>query len=519
MNVHKIKILWADDEIDLLKPHIIFLEQKGYEVVTVKSGNEALDELALQNFDIVFLDENMPGLTGLETINRIKKEYATIPLVMITKSEEEHIMENAIGTNINDYLIKPVNPHQILHCLKKHTENQRIFSEKSTSDYQQQFRSISMRLMDRMNSAEWISMYKELTYWDMELGKNNDPNIKEILHSQIAEANNLFCKFITQNYVDWLNNQGNEKVSMSHTILKDKVFPAISKDQPTYLILIDNLRYDQWKIIQPSLSEYFHIEKEDLYYSILPTATQFARNALFAGLMPSEIAKKYPQYWVNENEEGNKNDHEHQLLDEYLKRYGINIKHSYSKVLNADFARRIYENLPNTLQTPLNVLIYNFVDMFSHAHTDVDIVRELANDEASYRSVTLSWFEHSPLLDVLKYLASKKAKVFISTDHGSIRIQNPVKILGDRDTSTNLRYKVGKNLNFSSKDIFSVSNPQDIYLPKLNVSSKYVFASSYDFFVYPNNYNYHVNYYKDTFQHGGISMEEVLIPFITLTAK
>lgn len=519
MNIHKIKILWADDEIDLLKPHIIFLEQKGYEVVTVKSGNEALDELALQNFDIVFLDENMPGLTGLETINRIKKEYASLPLVMITKSEEEHIMESAIGTNISDYLIKPVNPLQILHCLKKHTENQRLFSEKSTSDYQQQFRDISMQLMNRLNSAEWISMYKELTYWDMELGKNNDPNIKEILHSQIEEANNLFCKFLTQNYVDWINNKGEEKVSMSHTILKDKVFPSISKDYPTYLILIDNLRYDQWKTIQPTLSEYFHIEKEDLYYSILPTATQFARNALFAGLMPSEIAKKYPQYWVDENEPGNKNDHEHQLLDEYLKRYGINIKHSYSKILNAEFARKIYDNLPNTLQTPLNILIYNFVDMFSHAHTDVDIVRELANDEASYRSVTLSWFEHSPLLEVLKYLAAKKAKVFISTDHGSIRIQNPVKILGDKETSTNLRYKVGRNLNFSSKDIFSVSNPQDIYLPKLNVSSKYVFACSYDFFVYPNNYNYHVNYYKDTFQHGGISMEEVLIPFITLTAK
>lgn len=519
MATNKIKILWADDEIDLLKPHIIFLEQKGYEVITVKSGIEAIEELDRQNIDIVFLDENMPGLTGLETIAKIKKEYTTIPIVMITKSEEEHIMDNAIGTNISDYLIKPVNPHQILHCVKKHTDSQRFVSEKSTSDYQQQFRNISLQLMNNMDNSEWISMYKELTYWDMELNKNNDPYIKEILHSQKEEANTQFCKFLTKNYAGWVNNTSSDKPLMSHTILKEKVFPSISKETPTYLILIDNLRYDQWKTIEPTISEYFHVDKEDLYYSILPTATQFARNSLFAGLMPSEIQKKYPQYWVNENEPGNKNDHEHQLLDEYLKRYGINIKHSYSKVLNMEFARKIYDNLPNTLQTPLNILIYNFVDMLSHAHTDVDIVRELANDEASYRSVTLSWFDHSPLLEVLKFLAAKKAKVFISTDHGSIRIQNPVKIIGDKETSTNLRYKVGKNLSFSNKDVFSISNPQDIFLPKLNVSSKYVFAANSDFFVYPNNYNYHVNYYKDTFQHGGISMEEVLIPFISLSAK
>ncbi len=519
MATNKVKILWADDEIDLLKPHIIFLEQKGYKVITVKSGIEAIEELGKQNIDIVFLDENMPGLTGLETIAKIKKEYTTIPIVMITKSEEEHIMDNAIGTNISDYLIKPVNPHQILHCVKKHTDSQRFVSEKNTSEYQQQFRNISLQLINGMNNTEWISMYKELTYWDMELNKNDDPYIKEILHSQKEEANTQFCKFISKNYASWINNTTANKPLMSHTILKEKVFSSISKEKPTYLILIDNLRYDQWKTIEPTISEYFHVDKEDLYYSILPTATQFARNSLFAGLMPSEIQKKYPQYWVNENEPANKNDHEHQLLDEYLKRYGINIKHSYSKVLNVEFARKIYDNLPNTLQTPLNVLIYNFVDMLSHAHTDVDIVRELANDEASYRSVTLSWFDHSPLLEVLKFLAAKKAKVFISTDHGSIRIQNPVKIIGDKETSTNLRYKAGKNLSFNNKDVFSISNPQDIFLPKLNVSSKYVFATNNDFFVYPNNYNYHVNYYKDTFQHGGISMEEVLIPFISLSAK
>ncbi|MBO4543288.1 MAG: response regulator, partial [Bacteroidales bacterium] len=308
---NKIKILWADDEIDLLKPHIIFLEQKGYDVTTVKSGNETLEELEKQIFDIVFLDENMPGLTGLETITQIKQKFASIPIVMITKSEEEHIMEDAIGANIKDYLIKPVNPNQILHCLKKHTENKRIVTEKSTSDYQQQFRNISLKLMGKMDYEEWINMYRELTFWEMELQNNDDQDIKQILASQKEEANNLFCKFIMQNYVDWLNGKAEKKPLMSHTILKERVFPEINQGNSIFLILIDNLRYDQWKTIQPVISEYFRIEHDEIYYSILPTVTQFARNSLFAGLLPSEIEKKYPQYWINENEKGNKNDFEH----------------------------------------------------------------------------------------------------------------------------------------------------------------------------------------------------------------
>jgi len=518
--MNKIKILWADDEINLLKPHIMFLEQKGYDVTTINSGNEALDLLKDNYYDILFLDENMPGMSGIETLNAIKITTPNIPVVMITKSEEESIMEEAIGSKIVDYLIKPVNPNQILLCLKKNVENKRIITEKTTQGYQQDFRSISMQINDSMNFNEWIDIYRKLIFWELKLEQSQNEGMEEVIRMQKNEANNLFCKFYEKSYENWLISKDENKPILSHTLVKEKVIPLLDNSEgPLFFILIDNLRYDQWKVIEPIISEYYRVVSDDIYGSILPSTTQFARNALFSGLMPAEIEKKYPKYWMNEGDEGTKNQYESELLGEQLRRFGKKTKYSYNKILNLNSGKKLLENLNNLYSNDFNVIVYNFVDMLSHARTDMDVIRELAENESAYRSITTSWFEHSPLFEIIKQLANHKMNIIITTDHGSVKVTIPSRLLGDKDISTNLRYKQGKALQFDKKDVYEIRDPAKIYLPRINVSTSYVFAKETKYFVYPNNYNYYANFYKNTFQHGGISMEEVLIPFIYLSAK
>jgi DNA-binding response OmpR family regulator len=516
----KLSILWTDDEIDLLKPHILFLQDKGYDVVTATNGHDALELINKQNFEIVFLDENMPGLSGLETLVRIKNTHPELPVVMITKSEEEQIMEDAIGSKIADYLIKPVNPNQILLSIKKNLDNKRLISEKTNSVYQQEFRNIGMALNDRMNHKEWAEIYKKLIYWELELEKSKDEGMYEILTMQKNEANMQFSRFVETNYLKWLKNPEDNAPVLSHQLFKKKIIPLIdASEDPVFFVLIDNLRYDQWKVIAPVLNNYFRIVEEDTYYSILPTATQYARNSIFAGLLPSEIEKRFPNLWFNDDEEGGKNLHENEFLTDQLQRLRKTYKHSYTKVTNLEGGKDLIDHIPNMFSNKLNVIVYNFVDMLSHARTEMQVIRELADDESAYRSITLSWFEHSPLLEALKRISDKKVKLVITTDHGTIRVKEPSKIIGDRSTNTNLRYKQGKNLAYEKKDVLEIKNPSDAFLPKLNVSQTYVFIKHDKFFAYPNNYNFYVNHYRDTFQHGGISPEEMIIPIAVLTTK
>ena len=513
-----ISILWIDDEIELLKPHIIYLEGKGYSITAVNSGNEALEILENTNFDLVFLDENMPGLSGLETLSLMKRMKPNLSVIMITKSEEESIMEEAIGSKISDYLIKPVMPSQILLSIKKNIDTSRLVDEKTTRDYQMEFRNISMSLSSILNKHEWREIYKKLTYWELELEKSGDESVEDILVMQKTEANSQFFKFIKNNYKDWLN--GDNSPLLSHNIVRKKVLPLMEGNKPTYLIVIDNLRYDQWKIIEPSIVKDFEVIKDEMYYSILPTATQYSRNSIFAGLLPSEIQKRFGDKWKNDEDEGGKNMFEEDFFVDQLQRLGKReSKHSYTKITNIDFGRKVVPRIPNMKANDINVIVYNFVDMLSHARTDMKVIKELAADDAAYRSLTSSWFDHSPLRDIMKQIAKQDANIVITTDHGTINVNKPSKVVGDRSVNSNLRYKQGKNLNYKSSDVFEIKRPEEYFLPKQNVSSKYIFAKEDMYFVYQNNYNQFVNMYKNTYQHGGVSLEEMLIPVVTLKTK
>ena len=514
----KIKILWADDEIDMLKPQLFFLEKKGYDVTTVTNGHDAIDVINGEEvIDVVFLDESMPGLTGLETLDRIKEYKPNLPIVMITKNEAEDIMEQAIGSRIDDYLIKPVNPNQILLSLKKITDNKRLVSEKTASDYQQEFRKILLEINEAQDLDTWIDIYKRLVAWELKLDSSYSDEFKEILKMQKSEANKEFSKFVIKNYQNWV---ADGDLIMSHNLLKNRLLPLLNNEKPVIFLLLDNLRYDQWKILQPFIAEDFKVEKEDYFISILPTSTQYSRNAIFSGLLPSEIQKNFPDKWLNDFEEGGKNQHEAFFLEKQLKRYvRRDIKLEYKKITRNNVARNLSDNALNFLNNDLTVIVYNFIDMLSHARTEMEVLKELASDEKAYRSLTVSWYQNSPLRQMLLKLADKDFQLCITTDHGTIRVQNPSKVTADKNTTTNLRYKVGKNLSYSRSDVLDIQDPEKVGLPRPNVSSRFIFAKEDKFFLYPNNYNHYHNIYKDTFQHGGISLEEMICPFVLLSKR
>jgi CheY-like chemotaxis protein len=499
---------------------MMFLEKKGYDVVTVTNGHDALEECeTVKDFDVVFLDESMPGLTGLETLAKIKENNPLLPVVMITKNEAEHIMEEAIGSQISDYLIKPVNPNQILLTLKKIIDNKRLVREKTTSDYQQEFRMLSMQINSGPNFEEWVDIYKKLINWEIKIDHSQSVAMGDILSTQKSEANSEFSRFVVKNYEDWINDKKEAPV-LSHNLMRRKIFPKIQEEAPTVMLLLDNLRFDQWKVIEPILSEFFRVEEEDFFYSILPTATQYSRNAIFAGMMPADIERAFPQQWKNDNEEGGKNLHEHDFLKEQVRRtIRKPIKFDYVKVTTVANAKDLQDNILNYLNNDLTVIVYNFIDMLSHARTEMEVLKELAGDEKAYRSLTRSWFLNSPLWAALQRAADRDVQLIVTTDHGTIRVNTPSRVVGDRETTTNLRYKVGRNLQFEKRDVLDFRDPKRAGLPSPNISSTFIFAKEDIFFLYPNNYNYYHGYYKNTFQHGGISLEEMICPVVRLRSK
>lgn len=513
------KVLWVDDEIDNLKPQIMFLQKKGYDILKATNGYDGVEICKSEHVDVVFLDESMPGMTGLETLVKIKEVDSNLPVVMITKNEAEYIMEEAIGAQITDYLLKPVNPRQILLTLKKIMDGRRLVSNATNSAYQQDFSKISMDIQMGLDYDGWVDVYKKLINWELKFDEANTQEMQQVLAMQKSEANKEFCRYVSRNYMKWIQNR-DEAPTMSHTLMREKILPGLADNKPNFMILIDNLRFDQWQVLKPIISEEFRFLEEDYFFSILPTTTHYSRNAIFAGLMPYNIERRFPRLWKNDIDDGGKNLHEADFLEDLLDRTGNhNMKFSYTKITNHRSGKELMDNIHNLLDNDLNVIVYNFVDMLSHARTEMEVLKELASDEAAYRSIAKSWFSYSPLWEALKKISERDVRIAITTDHGTIRVNNPRKVIGDRNTTTNLRYKHGRNLQYNSREVYEVRNPIEAQLPRPHVSSTFIFAKEDSFFVYPNNYNHYVNYYNNTFQHGGMSIQEMIVPVAWFGSK
>lgn len=526
------RILWADDEIDLLKPHVLFLETKGFDVETVTNGADAVDRSERERFDVVFLDEQMPGLGGLDALERIKERRPEVPVVMITKSEEEHLMEDAIGRQIADYLIKPVHPKQILLTCKRLLEGDRIRGEQVQQDYLQAFGQLSARLGGPLDYTEWIDVYRQLVRFDLEL-QGADDGVRQILDDQYRGANEAFSRFIEDEYPAWISasqegeKPGETRPAMSHDIIGHSVMPhlgglATEQARPVVFFLIDCLRYDQWLLFERTLQQAWEIET-DWHYSILPTATPYSRNSIFGGLLPIDLAKRFPQRFtadVRDDDEPSLNAHEEDFLRDLLdRRHRKDVRMRYEKLVSQSDGAAFADRVTDLLQVDLSAVVVNFVDILAHSRSDTRILREIAPDVPAYRGLTQTWFEHSWLSDVFRQLAEHDCTVVITSDHGAVRSLNATKVIGDRETSTSLRYKHGRNLKVDGREAIFVKEPETYGLPRAGINENYIFATEDRYFVYPTNYHKYQERYRDSFLHGGVSLEEVLLPIATLRPK
>jgi CheY-like chemotaxis protein len=521
MEESKGRVLWVDDEIDLLRSHVAFLRERGYHVETVTNGEDAVALVRENLYDLVFLDEMMPGMGGLKTLAGIKDLQPAVPVVMITKNEEESLMEEAIGGKISDYLTKPVNPSQVLMACKKFLEGRKIAGAALSKDYIKEFNEIALALNTGPDYKEWIDIYTRLVGWGLEFDKHPELGLKQTLSDQMRECNLAFGKYVERNYRDWVE-QTSGRPPLSLEIVDRYVLPELQTGRSVVFFVIDCMRLDQWLVFEELLQEYFTIARE-YYYSILPTATPYSRNAIFSGSYPCDVELRHPDLWdKNEDDESSRNRYERQFLEKLLERRKVILKPEpkYIKILDPEFGRSIESTISSYTQSRLTSIVVNFVDMLAHGRSDSSLLKEIAPDESAYRSLTRSWFVHSSLFGMLKTLSRhKNVTVILTTDHGSIRSLRGSKVLGDREASTNLRYKYGRNLKCDDKAAIFVKNPHDFKLPNRGVAVNYIIAKEDFYFVYPTDYHKYLNQYRDSFQHGGVSMEEMILPVIRMEPR
>ena len=514
------RVLWIDDNIDELRSHILFLGQKGYEVEGATNGRDGLALLNEKNFDAVLLDEMMPGMGGLETLEEIRKTHEHVPVIMITKSEAEDLMTKAIGRRIDDYLVKPVSPLQIMAALKKQVEAHKITEQQVTRDYLSHFQAVGDRVATAESPADWEGIYNDLVTWGMDLFRYSDHGLLATQDEQISAANLALGKYVREHYKDWV--QGSDGAPMmSPNLYEARIEPEVQKSDQVLWITIDCMRMDQWRMVEPLLEPYYHMERSQ-YWSMLPTATPYARNAMFAGLWPLDIAKKFPKLWHDgQHDESSRNAHEDKLLAAQLERLDSPAAGSmrYFKISDArdtDSLRRDFSSLGNVR---LVAGVYNFLDIMAHGRSQNSILKELAPDEAAFRTLMRTWFEHSSLFEVLKAAARRGATTIVTTDHGSMFSRRATKIRGNRDASSNVRYKFGDNLTVEDKRVMLMKNPADYQLPPNSAIETYAVTTENYYLVYPTNYHEYERLYRDSFQHGGISLEEMICPFAVLRPR
>jgi DNA-binding response OmpR family regulator len=516
------RILWADDEIDLLRPHILFLEARGYRVEGVTNGSDAIDRVREERFDLIFLDEQMPGTGGLEALQQIKLLDPEVPVVMVTKSEEEHLMEEALGGQISDYLTKPVNPSQILLTCKRLLERRRLRGEKMSQSYLQRFNEITRLLMDPLSHDEWAKVYLELLRFEFEL-ENADEGVRQVLEDQFREANRAFGRYIEENYRDWIaasdTPPDDYRPMLSHEVIPRHVLPMTGSGRPVIFFVIDCMRYDQWHEFERLLYPHFEMEKTS-YYSILPTATPYARNAIFSGLLPRDIERRYPKVWSEgEDDEHSRNRNEEAFLRDLVERKNKQLRIRYEKLIGTADGRSFAQNISDFVQHDLSAIVVNFVDILAHSRSDSDVLKEIAPDERAYRALTRTWFEHSWLFQAMQDLARQDCTMVVTTDHGAVRSLRSTKVIGDRETSTALRYKYGRSLKGDERHAIIARNPLEFGLPRSSMNTNYLFAKEDYYFVYPTNFHHYQNLYRDTMQHGGASLEEMILPLVTLRPR